>query len=86
MYVVSRVPTKHYSPASRPLWNGDRYSPKTGVLGAKSGLYGVAPVFPFELLQEFLDFASSMGIVMQEEDTNTQHARTFASDGFAMTQ
>ncbi|GBO36781.1 hypothetical protein AVEN_253279-1, partial [Araneus ventricosus] len=54
-------------------------------LGDRSGLYG-APDFPLELLQRFLSFASSMGIVMQEDDTITQHARAFASDGFTMAQ
>ncbi|GBM85974.1 hypothetical protein AVEN_43520-1 [Araneus ventricosus] len=34
-----------------------------------------APVFPPELSQQFLSFASIMGIVMQEDDTITQHAR-----------
>ncbi|GBN11129.1 hypothetical protein AVEN_46633-1 [Araneus ventricosus] len=37
----------------------------------------VALYFPLELLQEFLT-----GIVMQEDDTITEHARTFASNGF----
>ncbi|GBN35209.1 hypothetical protein AVEN_12906-1 [Araneus ventricosus] len=31
-------------------------------LDAKSGMYGVAPVFPLELLQQFFSFASSMGM------------------------
>ncbi|GBM53844.1 hypothetical protein AVEN_261230-1 [Araneus ventricosus] len=57
-------------------------------LDAKSGLWGVgvAPDFPLELSQQFLSFASSMGIVMQEDDTITQHARAFASDNFTMAQ
>ncbi|GBM88753.1 hypothetical protein AVEN_173250-1, partial [Araneus ventricosus] len=58
-------------------------------LGDKSRLYGGGkgtPDFPFELLQQFLSFASSMGIVMQEDDTTTQHASAFASDGFTMAQ
>ncbi|GBN59789.1 hypothetical protein AVEN_153835-1 [Araneus ventricosus] len=48
------------------------------------GCMGVAPDFPLELLQKFLSFVSSMGpsIVIQEDDTITQHARAFASDGF----
>ncbi|GBN84951.1 hypothetical protein AVEN_169599-1 [Araneus ventricosus] len=44
----------------------------------------MASDFPLELLQKFLSLASSMGIVMQEDDTITQHARAFASDGFTM--
>ncbi|GBO06274.1 hypothetical protein AVEN_180002-1 [Araneus ventricosus] len=42
-------------------------------LGAKSRLYGggVALDFLLELPQQFLSFASSMGIVMQEDDTIT---------------
>ncbi|GBN95170.1 hypothetical protein AVEN_139775-1 [Araneus ventricosus] len=57
-------------------------------LGAKFGLYGggVAPNFSLELLQQFLNFASSMGIDMQEDGIITQHARAFALDGFTMAQ
>ncbi|GBN91490.1 hypothetical protein AVEN_89463-1 [Araneus ventricosus] len=55
-------------------------------LGAKSGRRGLAPDFPLELLQQFLSFGSSMGIVMKEDDTITQHAREFASDNCRMTQ
>ncbi|GBO25377.1 hypothetical protein AVEN_92842-1, partial [Araneus ventricosus] len=56
-------------------------------LGAKSRLYrGVALDFLLELLQQFLSFASNMGIVMLADDTITQHARAFASDGFTMAQ
>ncbi|GBO40965.1 hypothetical protein AVEN_156654-1, partial [Araneus ventricosus] len=51
-------------------------------LGAKSGLR--APDFPFELMQQFLSFEISMGIVIQEDVTITQHARAFESDGFTM--
>ncbi|GBM64209.1 hypothetical protein AVEN_98712-1 [Araneus ventricosus] len=47
------------------------------------GCMGVSSYFLLELLQQFLSFASSMGIVMVEEDTITQHAK-FASDGFKM--
>ncbi|GBM27584.1 hypothetical protein AVEN_101315-1 [Araneus ventricosus] len=54
-------------------------------LGAKFGLRPVvATDFPLELSQQFLSFASSMGIVMQEHDSITQHSRAFASDGFTM--
>ncbi|GBM81952.1 hypothetical protein AVEN_4102-1 [Araneus ventricosus] len=61
------------------FWNRD-------WMGAKFGLYGrSAPDFPLELLKQFLSFASSMGIAMQEH-TITQHARAFASDGFTMAQ
>ncbi|GBN03147.1 hypothetical protein AVEN_78165-1 [Araneus ventricosus] len=55
-------------------------------LGTKSGLYAGAPDFLLELLQQSLSFASSMGIVIQEDDNITQHARAFASDGFTMAQ
>ncbi|GBM93730.1 hypothetical protein AVEN_163464-1 [Araneus ventricosus] len=55
-------------------------------LGAGLGCRGVAPDFPLELSQQFLSFASSMGIAMQEDDAITQHARAFASDGFMMAQ
>ncbi|GBM67186.1 hypothetical protein AVEN_114334-1 [Araneus ventricosus] len=54
-------------------------------LGTQSGLHWEW-LFPLELLQQFLSFASSMGIGMQEDDTITQHVRVFASDGSAMTQ
>ncbi|GBL87723.1 hypothetical protein AVEN_178184-1, partial [Araneus ventricosus] len=40
--------------------------------------------FPPELLQHFFNFASSEGIVMQEDDTIIQHGRMFGSDGFTM--
>ncbi|GBN14246.1 hypothetical protein AVEN_59395-1 [Araneus ventricosus] len=47
----------------------------------------VTPDFPLELSQQFLNFASSMGIMRQEEDgAITQHARASASDNFTMTQ
>ncbi|GBM85202.1 hypothetical protein AVEN_220096-1 [Araneus ventricosus] len=39
----------------------------------------MAPDFPLEPSQHFLSFASSMGIVIQEDDTITQNARAFAS-------
>ncbi|GBO14148.1 hypothetical protein AVEN_51682-1 [Araneus ventricosus] len=39
------------------------------------GCRRVASDFPLELSLQFLSFASSMGIVMQEDDTITQHAR-----------
>ncbi|GBL74527.1 hypothetical protein AVEN_235455-1 [Araneus ventricosus] len=38
----------------------------------------VAPDFPLLPLQQFLSFGSSMGIVMQEDDTSTKHNRAFA--------
>ncbi|GBO41633.1 hypothetical protein AVEN_169180-1 [Araneus ventricosus] len=47
---------------------------------------GVSPDFPLELLRQFLSFATSMDIAMHEDDTITQHARAFASDGFTMAQ
>ncbi|GBL80700.1 hypothetical protein AVEN_206333-1 [Araneus ventricosus] len=50
------------------------------------GCRTVAPYFLLELLQQFSSFASSMGIAMQEDDTITQHARAFASDGFKMAE
>ncbi|GBO20274.1 hypothetical protein AVEN_152630-1 [Araneus ventricosus] len=50
------------------------------------GCIGEAPDFPLELLQQFLSFASSMGIVMQEDGIITQHARAFMSDNFTMAQ
>ncbi|GBL76354.1 hypothetical protein AVEN_217147-1 [Araneus ventricosus] len=50
------------------------------------GCIGEAPDFPHELLQLFLSFASSMGIVMQEDEIITQHARAFMSDYFTMAQ
>ncbi|GBL88339.1 hypothetical protein AVEN_103005-1 [Araneus ventricosus] len=45
---------------------------------------GVAPDLPLEILQQYLSFASSMGlgIVMQGDDTIIQHVKEFASDGF----
>ncbi|GBO37582.1 hypothetical protein AVEN_170124-1 [Araneus ventricosus] len=46
----------------------------------------VAPDFPLELLQQLLSFPNSMSVVMQEDDTITQHARAFASDNFTMPQ
>ncbi|GBL75338.1 hypothetical protein AVEN_194546-1 [Araneus ventricosus] len=56
-------------------------------LDAKSGLYRrVAPDFPLQLLQQFFSFASSMAIVIQEDDTIAQHAKAFVSDGFTITQ
>ncbi|GBO35332.1 hypothetical protein AVEN_85792-1 [Araneus ventricosus] len=48
------------------------------------GCSGVAPEFPLELLQQFLSFASSMGIVKQEDGTITQHAKSFVSENFTM--
>ncbi|GBM22000.1 hypothetical protein AVEN_263848-1 [Araneus ventricosus] len=35
----------------------------------------VVPNFLLKLLQQFFSFVRSMGIVMQEDDTITQHAR-----------
>ncbi|GBN40970.1 hypothetical protein AVEN_249500-1, partial [Araneus ventricosus] len=58
------------------VWNRD-WVPNLGTMG-------VALDFPTELLQQFLSFASIMGTVMQEDNTITQHARAFASDGFTM--
>ncbi|GBN34768.1 hypothetical protein AVEN_209526-1 [Araneus ventricosus] len=55
-------------------------------LGAESGLQGVTPDFPLELSQQFLSFASSVGISTQEDETITQHARAFASVNFTMAQ
>ncbi|GBM05745.1 hypothetical protein AVEN_80863-1 [Araneus ventricosus] len=55
-------------------------------LGAESGLYGGGSNFPLEFLQQFLSFVSSMGIVMQKDDTITQHASVLVSDGFTMAQ
>ncbi|GBO21263.1 hypothetical protein AVEN_72708-1, partial [Araneus ventricosus] len=43
------------------------------ILGAKSGPHGVAPDFPLELLQQFLSFASNMGVLMQKDDTVFHH-------------
>ncbi|GBM95552.1 hypothetical protein AVEN_249944-1 [Araneus ventricosus] len=60
------------------VWNPD-WVPNLGCMG-------LAPDFSLELSQQFLSFASSMGIVMQEDDTITQHVRAFASDGFTMAQ
>ncbi|GBO00696.1 hypothetical protein AVEN_83499-1 [Araneus ventricosus] len=48
------------------------------------GCMGVAPDFPLELFQQCLSFASGMGIVVQDDDTITQHSRPFASDGFTI--
>ncbi|GBN08770.1 hypothetical protein AVEN_141859-1 [Araneus ventricosus] len=56
------------------------------ILGAKSGLYGMTADFSLEILQQFFSFESSMGVVMKEDDTITQHARAFVSDGFTMPQ
>ncbi|GBO40279.1 hypothetical protein AVEN_33380-1 [Araneus ventricosus] len=43
---------------------------------------GVAPDFPLELVQQFFfSFASNLGIVMQEDDTITQHGKAFSSEG-----
>ncbi|GBM45802.1 hypothetical protein AVEN_55560-1 [Araneus ventricosus] len=42
-------------------------------LDAESGMQGVTPDFPLELSQQFLSFAHSMGLVMQEDDTLTEH-------------
>ncbi|GBM42051.1 hypothetical protein AVEN_30405-1 [Araneus ventricosus] len=47
-------------------------------------VWEVTPDFSLELSQQILSFASSMGIVMQEDDTITQLATAFASDGFTM--
>ncbi|GBN31661.1 hypothetical protein AVEN_97393-1 [Araneus ventricosus] len=60
------------------VWNPD-WVPNLGFIG-------VALDFPLEVLHQFLSFESSMNIVMQEDDTITQHARAFASDGFSMAQ
>ncbi|GBN05107.1 hypothetical protein AVEN_219644-1 [Araneus ventricosus] len=43
----------------------------------------VARAFSLELLQQFISFASSMAIVMQEDDTITKHAMAFAADGYS---
>ncbi|GBN83200.1 hypothetical protein AVEN_114519-1 [Araneus ventricosus] len=57
-------------------------------LGSKSGLYGglwlQTSKLQLELLNQFLSFASGMGVAMQENDTLTQHARAFAPDGLTM--
>ncbi|GBN38907.1 hypothetical protein AVEN_116568-1 [Araneus ventricosus] len=45
---------------------------------------GVVQDFSLELSQQFLNFVSSMGIVMQEDDTITQHTRAFALDNLTM--
>ncbi|GBM68308.1 hypothetical protein AVEN_245402-1 [Araneus ventricosus] len=46
----------------------------------------LAPDFPPEHFQQFLSFVRNMGFIIQEDDTITQHARAFASDGFTMAQ
>ncbi|GBM35580.1 hypothetical protein AVEN_121034-1 [Araneus ventricosus] len=58
------------------VWNPD-WAPNLGYMGGG---------FPLELFQQFLIFASSMGMPMQEDDTIIQHTRAFASDGFTMAQ
>ncbi|GBN70498.1 hypothetical protein AVEN_256455-1 [Araneus ventricosus] len=45
---------------------------------------GVGSDFLLELIQQFLSFANSMGTALKEDDTITQHARTFESYGFTM--
>ncbi|GBN24533.1 hypothetical protein AVEN_249212-1 [Araneus ventricosus] len=56
------------------IWNPDQV-PKLCCMR-------LAPDFPLELLQQFLDFANNI----QEDGTITHHAGTFASDGFTMAQ
>ncbi|GBO26449.1 hypothetical protein AVEN_121271-1 [Araneus ventricosus] len=59
------------------VWNPD-WVPNLGCMGCSR--------HTLELSQQFLSFASSMGIVMQEDDTITQHGRVFVSDGLTMVQ
>ncbi|GBN60422.1 hypothetical protein AVEN_241961-1 [Araneus ventricosus] len=77
-------------PKADTLPLGDRGSNKY-VFGTQIGcriwaVSGVAPDFTLELLQQFLSFASSMGIVMQDDDTITQQAITFMAVGFTIAQ
>ncbi|GBM07884.1 hypothetical protein AVEN_96500-1 [Araneus ventricosus] len=71
-------------PAERRCQPTEQTNHSADGLDGKPGLNGRAPNFPLELSQQFLRFASSMGIVMQEDDAITQHARE--SDGITMAQ